>query len=401
MNGRRILGIPINGRKDKDEELLLFKELHNREERILSLLQPVSEEFELHAAASGNYPIYRIPSAKKGPGFEFLADQNGKNDYDWLKTPPATPLFPSLEMEAPAPELVIQREIPIVQPFSRFAADNSEAPKASNGRPKSPRPNTKLPLRSTTPSQRPSILPTEPITKSTRGTPIINYQKPVTDISKRTNRFTNTAKSTNQKEIHMDSLASNQSKKMGTDSRTKPRSRGVSPLVRSKIPAQIPEFSNETPHNLRTDRSSTSAARGRLGNPIHSVHHKPEPSIKPRRDSCSPSVMRGRKVESKQESSSQGNVTAQKGGVLTGNGTHVFGSRMVDKVMNARKSGAEGRETKPKSRGLINESSDFGMMTSKSSLDIKFKHMEIKRDQVNSSNLSVVPGSRRSSRRQL
>jgi hypothetical protein len=32
---------------------------------------------------SGNYPIYRIPSAKKGPGFEFLADQNGKNDYDW------------------------------------------------------------------------------------------------------------------------------------------------------------------------------------------------------------------------------------------------------------------------------------------------------------------------------
>jgi len=172
----------------------------------------------------------------------------------------------------------------------------------------------------------------------------------------------------------MDSLASNQSKKMGTDSRTKPRSRGVSPLVRSTIPAQIPEFSNETPHNLRTDRS-TSAARGRLGNPIHSVHHKPEPSIKPRRESCSPSVMRGRKVESKQESSSRGNVTAQKGGVLTGNGTHVFGSRMVDKVMNARKSGAEGRETKPKSRGLINESSDFGRMTSKSSLDIKFKHM--------------------------
>lgn len=33
---------------------------------------------------TGNYPIYRIPSAKKGPGFEFLADQNGKNDYDAL-----------------------------------------------------------------------------------------------------------------------------------------------------------------------------------------------------------------------------------------------------------------------------------------------------------------------------
>ena len=35
-----------------------------------------------------------------------------------LKTPPATPLFPSLEMEN-GPELVTQREIPIVQPLSR------------------------------------------------------------------------------------------------------------------------------------------------------------------------------------------------------------------------------------------------------------------------------------------
>lgn len=152
---------------------------------------------------------------------------------------------------------------------------------------------------------------------------------------------------------------------MGTDSKTKPRSRGVSPLVRSTIPAQIPEFSNETPPNLRTDRS-TSATRG-----SSVLHHKPaEPvpsTAKPRRESCSPSVMRGRKVESKQESSSQ----------AKGNGTHVLGSRMVDKVMNARKSGAQGRETKPKSRGLINinERSDFGRMMSKSSLDMKFKHV--------------------------
>jgi hypothetical protein len=71
-------------------------------------------------------------------------------------------------------------------------------------------------------------------------------------------------------------------------------------------------------------------------------------------------------VESKQESS-QGK----------GNGTRVLGSRMVDKVMNARKSGVEGRETKPKSRGLINtnERSDVGRMMSKSSLDMKLKHV--------------------------
>jgi hypothetical protein len=60
MNSRRILWIPTNGRKDKDEELLLFQELHNREERILSLLQPVPEEFEPHAAASGIYPLSHV-----------------------------------------------------------------------------------------------------------------------------------------------------------------------------------------------------------------------------------------------------------------------------------------------------------------------------------------------------
>jgi hypothetical protein len=71
-------------------------------------------------------------------------------------------------------------------------------------------------------------------------------------------------------------------------------------------------------------------------------------------------------VESKQESS-QGK----------GNGTHVLGSRMVDKVMNARKSGVEGRETKPKSRGLINtnERSNVGRIMSKSSLDMKLEHV--------------------------
>ncbi len=155
----------------------------------------------------------------------------------------------------------------------------------------------------------------------------------------------------------------------------------MSPLVRSTIPAQIPDFSNETPPNLRTDRS-TSATRGRpVINPtIISVQQKPEASPKPRRQSCSPSVMRGRKVESKQENT-QGNnttMTTQKAGRIqtANNGTNVLGSRMVEKMMNARKSGVDQeRESKPKLRGFINESSGYGRMMSKSSLDMALKHM--------------------------
>lgn len=43
----RIPGVPASGRRDRDEDLLLFKEMFKRErERTVSLLQPVSDEFE-------------------------------------------------------------------------------------------------------------------------------------------------------------------------------------------------------------------------------------------------------------------------------------------------------------------------------------------------------------------
>lgn len=59
--GRRIFGISTKGRKDKDEELLLFRELHKREnERGVSLLQPVSDEFEPHAASAGVYQFLSL-----------------------------------------------------------------------------------------------------------------------------------------------------------------------------------------------------------------------------------------------------------------------------------------------------------------------------------------------------
>ena len=109
-----------------------------------------------------------------------------------------------------------------------------------------------------------------------------------------------------QNDHNKDFLTSNLSKNIRLDSKPKPRSRCVSPLVRSTIPAQISDFSNET-HNLRTDRS-TSVTRGRLVN-NNPVQQKPEHNPKPRRQSCSPSVMRDRIVESKQENIEENNMT--------------------------------------------------------------------------------------------
>ncbi|CAN1786211.1 hypothetical protein LINPERHAP1_LOCUS17157, partial [Linum perenne] len=113
-------------KKEREDELELFKELHKREkDRASSLLQPISsDEFD------ANHSFYRFPSTKKDgshPNYDFFsaASSNGKSDYDWLKTPPATPLFPSLEMETTGPpSLLLQREITIVQPLSRLSGSS-------------------------------------------------------------------------------------------------------------------------------------------------------------------------------------------------------------------------------------------------------------------------------------
>ncbi|KAK6911681.1 hypothetical protein RJ641_023774 [Dillenia turbinata] len=387
MNRRRIFRPPPSesGRKDRDEDLLLFRELHKRDkERVINLLQPVSDEFEPN---SGNYSLYKIPSAKKGSGYEFLAESN-KNDYNWLKTPPATPLFPSLEMDVNASDLVVQRELPIVQPLSRFAS-TSDASKASIGRPKSP--NQKVP-RSATASDRPWISSAGP-----KNTKVISALNP--KVHQLTNTLNKSAVGTsleeqrNQKDSHMNILASNLSKTTMKDSKTKPRSRGVSPFMRSTIPAQIPGFTNEAPPNLKTDRS-TSATRGRAGNPVLAAQPRPEPITKPRRQSCSPSVTRGRKMEAKQEN--EGNSVTTRAKIQAGNGTLVFGSRMVEKVMNARKTDGAERDVKPV-RGSVNESG-FAKMMCKSSNVVASKHMEMKRDSVHVHHHGATTGLGKSSR---
>ncbi|KAL8474876.1 hypothetical protein ACS0TY_031335 [Phlomoides rotata] len=72
---------------------------------------------------TGNSPIFNITS---GPGSttaavrktgadDFLNSENDKNDYDWLLTPPGTPLFSSLEMESQK-TIMSQLETPKARP---------------------------------------------------------------------------------------------------------------------------------------------------------------------------------------------------------------------------------------------------------------------------------------------
>ncbi|KAK1400565.1 hypothetical protein POM88_000170 [Heracleum sosnowskyi] len=438
--GRHKIGaVPSQGEnrlKERDEDLLLFRELHKKD-RVVNLLQPVSDEFE----PTGNYAFYRMASAKKGPALEFLAE-NEKNDYDWLKTPPATPLFPSLEMETNAPDMVVHRELPVFQTLSRFAG-NSEAAKRPSSttsttlRSKSPGPKSKVPFRSTTPNRKQTINPSADQKKNSKSAPTFLNPKrglTVTNTSTDQSNKLDAASTTtslrkselpNQRESHLNYLSSNLSKSIGelNSLKTKPTSRGVSPQVMRSVKstAQILGVSDETPPNLKTQPSisalrsqaerSGSALRGRTGRPVSDFRDRPEtqnfkqtqpvvvePLVKTvitRRQSCSPSVTRGRKVVL--SSSEENIVTTPKGkfqGQVFGSKMvdkfltarkssaeekpgQVFGSRMVDKFLNTRKSSVEEKsDLKGRTYGSINESSGYGRLMAKSSLDVAVKHMQ-------------------------
>uniref|UniRef100_A0A0A9DEF8 Uncharacterized protein n=1 Tax=Arundo donax TaxID=35708 RepID=A0A0A9DEF8_ARUDO len=108
----RTLGAVI---KEKDEELALFLEMRRREKErgaaaeqlllsghgaagdALLLLDPPPPAEPKAAAYKVTGGFRRAP----GGADDFLhADAGDKNDYDWLLTPPGTPLFPSLEAQS-------------------------------------------------------------------------------------------------------------------------------------------------------------------------------------------------------------------------------------------------------------------------------------------------------------
>ncbi|MBA0750820.1 hypothetical protein Gogos_002205 [Gossypium gossypioides] len=105
--------------KERDEELALFLEMRRREkekEKSNNLLSVHNSEQQLNVplgsnvnvngngnVGGGGSPVSKIFSAlpvRKTAADNFLNSENEKSDYDWLLTPPGTPLFPSLEMES-------------------------------------------------------------------------------------------------------------------------------------------------------------------------------------------------------------------------------------------------------------------------------------------------------------
>ncbi|CAN1748654.1 hypothetical protein LINPERHAP1_LOCUS3460 [Linum perenne] len=435
--------------KDKEEELALFLEMKKREKELqqtdLLLLNEAAEFDAPLGSKPGTSPIFNITSstpARKtgggggGGGDDFLNSDSDKNDYDWLITPPGTPLFPSLEMESQK-TVMSQIGTPKARPTalksrtesisggslsSRQSASspglNSSGsgirrPSSSGGpgsRPATPAGRSTLttaskPSRSSTPTSRASLSSSKPTGSTIRSsTPVRSTARSSTPTarpsippqSKSASRPATPTRrpSTPSSAPSMTAPPIKSSlsipKSGPTVSRNPVPSRGSSPAPKSRPwnPSDMPGYSLDAPPNLRTSLPDRplSASRGRPGAPIsRSSSIEPVSNGRIRRQSCSPS--RGR--------APHGGIHSSGGSVPAVNRLHAkandnvnpvtMGTKMVERVMNMRKLAPPRQDDKHSPHGSLSvkssspDSSGFGRTLSKKSLDMAIRHMDIRR----------------------
>jgi hypothetical protein len=215
--------------------------------------------------------------------------------------------------------------------------------------------SSKLQMRSITPShnkQRPNLIKN---TNETTNYHINNVKKEhdATNITKYHQKQTN----------NVDFLAINQKKSIETiETQRKPRTRGVSPSVKSKGSESVIELSNETPQNLRTDKRSMSSTRGRSttrGSSLVGGSQYQDPTPKACRQSRSPSPSMS-KNGLNQFDRTQKNVKTQKetftlaAGASNESRSPFKGSKMVERVVNARKSSINHADRESKLKPIKN-----------------------------------------------
>ncbi|PON82794.1 RUN/FYVE domain protein [Trema orientale] len=276
--------------REKDDDLALFSEMQTRE-RENFLLQSSDDLEATFSSKLRHFSDIKlgISIPVRGESTSDLLNVDGeKNDYDWLLTPPDTPLFPSLDDEPPQLASA-RRGRPRSQPISISRSSTMEksyrssrgsaspnrlspSPRSgsstfqSRGRPSSAGQSSPSPsIRPATPSRRPSTPPSKPST-------------PVPRSSTPTPRRMST----------------------GSGSGASSGTRGISPVKTSrgnsaspKIRAwqtNIPGFSSDAPPNLRTSLADRPATYVRGSSPA--TRSGRDSSSKFRRQSMSPTASR-------------------------------------------------------------------------------------------------------------
>lgn len=276
--------------KDKEEDLVLFNEVQNRE-RDNFLLQS-SDDFEDTFSTKLRYfsdHKLGISVPVRGESSNLLNAEEEKNDYDWLLTPPDTPLFTSLDDEVP-PLNLPQRGRPRSQPISISRSSTMEKSRRSSRGSASPNRLSPSPKSSSSGVQargRTSSVPHSSPTPSLRHvSPLRRPSPPPSKPSTPTQRSTTPT----PRRVSTSSINNAASSGLRGISPVKSsRGNSASPKVRA-WQSNIPGFPSEAPPNLRTSLADRPASYVRGSSPA-SRNGREFPS-KSGRQSMSPTTTR-------------------------------------------------------------------------------------------------------------
>ncbi|XP_074575469.1 uncharacterized protein LOC141831937 [Curcuma longa] len=395
---------PLSGRavtKGVDEELALFLEMRKLDKERNNLLLHNSDELDPPLGSKpGTAPIFKIASSPpiRKPGIDdFLNSDGEKNDYDWLLTPPGTPLFPSLDTESkrsPIGSIDTPKDRPkmlksrlsnapdppkstlLRQPTSssgtnlsdlgtrRPSSSGGPSHRASSSVTPDGRPVYSKPTRSSTPTSR-ATLPSKPLAPPRSSTPVRSStptsRPSVPAASKPASRSATPARgSSSSSSVPASTIPTRQpsfvarssptvsksslptiSKTSPTISKSPAPSRGTTQTIKPKPlkPSDIPGFSHDAPANLKTSLPgrSSSISRGRPGAPSNrSSSVEPAPTARPRRQSCSP--LRGRAANGAvAKGSSVPPPSRQQAGCTDNVNPVIMGNKMVERIVNMRR----------------------------------------------------------------
>ncbi|KAJ6801829.1 uncharacterized protein M6B38_196325 [Iris pallida] len=243
----------------KDDDLALFNDMQNMERD--NFLLHDSDDFDDSLSNLRYLSDFKlgVSNSTRGERSDLLNLEGEKNDYDWLLTPPDTPLFRSLDDDDPQPQNLPTRGRPRSQPIriarsssmtekTQMMNRSSASPRRLSPSPRSSPSVTQLKarpssathaspppaLRPATPSRRPSTPPNKPSSPTSRSsTPTL---------------------------LRMSTGSSGQTSSSGRRAASpmnSTRGSSVSPKLRGWH-TDLPGFSSDAPPNLRTSLSDWS-----------------------------------------------------------------------------------------------------------------------------------------------
>ncbi|XP_062110599.1 uncharacterized protein LOC133822330 [Humulus lupulus] len=308
--------------REKDDDLALFSEMQTRERENFLLQSSDDLEFTLPSKLRHFSDIkLGISIPVRGESTSNLLNADGeKNDYDWLLTPPDTPLFPSLDDEPPQLTSA-RRGRPRSQPISISRSSTMEksyrssrgsaspnrlspSPRSgsstfqSRGRPSSAHQSSPSSARQSSPS---SARPSSPSSARQSSPSSARQSSPSPGLRHATPSRRPSTPPSKPSSPAPRSLTPTP-RRMSTGSGSLPSSgvRGVSPVKTSrgnsaspKIRAwqtNIPGFSSDAPPNLRTSLADRPASYVRGSSPA--TRNGRDSSSNYRRQSMSPTATR-------------------------------------------------------------------------------------------------------------